>query len=526
MSFGVRLSVDTVPIESGATVPCALEITNQGSERERFELSVEGVDQEWVLVTVPEFIVEAGETVNEKIFFKPPRTSESLAGNYPFVVKVRSLESGEFKTAQGVIQIRPYHYISMEMMPKRGVVSPVRKRIPFRVTVMNLGNTEHTLQFFGSDPDDACNFEFEQEQVTVGPGQQKVVEVIVGAHGGRFFSGSRLYNFVVSARSLSSPSVLSSAQAQLESRTSVSPVTLAVTLFFALLAWFWLGAIPKTPSVTLVVAKSQALVGEPLDVTWHASYADSVYIKLDGEERVSPDAVGHLRYTFMKAGTHKIEAVAMRNDRRGISDERLIEVVEPPPAPAPVIEDLDVTPKTVKLGEVYTLKYSLANAVSARIGETMEPLDVNVNERQLTATKAGDLVYTVIAVGADPKKQATKTFKLKVVDESKAMILSFTAEPKELDAPGKVTLAWQVTNAAVVTLVIDGKEIPVEATSNGYDLNLTTTTWITLKAVDDKNRPAKMTKKVVVKPQETPASPNSTEGTAPQPIKDDPPSHA
>ena len=107
MSFGVRLSVDTVPIESGATVPCALEITNQGSERERFELSVEGVDQEWVLVTVPEFIVEAGETVNEKIFFKPPRTSESLAGNYPFVVKVRSLESGEFKTAQGVILVTP-----------------------------------------------------------------------------------------------------------------------------------------------------------------------------------------------------------------------------------------------------------------------------------------------------------------------------------------------------------------------------------------------------------------------------------
>ena len=46
MSFAVRLAVDTVPIESGATVPCALEVSNQGSERERFELSVEGVDLE------------------------------------------------------------------------------------------------------------------------------------------------------------------------------------------------------------------------------------------------------------------------------------------------------------------------------------------------------------------------------------------------------------------------------------------------------------------------------------------------
>ena len=480
-----------------------------------------------MVVPVPEFVAEAGETLNEKIFFKPPRTSESLAGNYPFVVRVRSLETGESKTSQGVIQVRPYHYISMELLPRRGTVSPLKKRTAFRATVMNLGNTEHTLQFFGSDPDDACFFEFEQEQVTVGPGQQKSVEIQVGAQGSRFFSGAKLYNFVISARSLSSPSVLSSSQAQLESRASVTPTTLAVILFFALLGWVWLGAIPKTPSMSLVVAKSSALVGEAVDVSWSARYADAVYIKFDGEERVSPEAVGHFRWTFNKAGTHTISAVPKRNELQGATVERLIVVSDPPPAPEPVIQSLEVSPKTVKLGDVYTLKYALLNAVSARIGETMDPLDLNVNERQFTATKPGDLIYTVVAVGSDPKKPATKTFKIKVLDESKAMILSFTADPSELDAAGKVTLKWQVTNAAAVTLLLDGKETTVDPAQPGLEIPINATSWITLKAVDDKNKAIKKIIKVVVKPQEPPPTPpTTTDGSAPQPIKDEPPTHA
>lgn len=527
MSFAVRLSVDTVPIESGATVPCALEIVNHGPDRERFELSVEGVDLEWVVVPVPEFIAEPNEALNEKIFFKPPRSSESLAGNYPFVVRLRSLESGETKTAQGVVQIRPYHYISMEIMPRRASVSPIKKRTEFRATVMNLGNTEHTLQFFGSDPDDACFFEFEQEQVAIGPGQQKTVDIQVGSNSRRFFSGTKLYSFVVSARSLSSPSVLSSAQAQLESRASVTPMTLAVILFFTLLGWLWLGAIPKTPSVTLVVGKTDALVGEKLEVSWNARYADSVYLKFDGEERVTPDSVGHMSWAFNKAGTHHIEAVPMRNDRKGTIDERIVTVNEPPPAPAPVIESLEVTPKSVKLGEVYTLKYTLLNTVSAHIGETQDALDVNVSERQFTATKAGDMTYTVVAVGQDPRKPATKTFKIKVSDESLAMILSFTAEPDQLEAAGKTTLKWQISNAAAATLLMNGKELTLDPTQQSMDVPISETTWITLKVIDDKNRVRKKTLKVTVKPQESPApTPSPVEGTAPQPIKDPIPPHA
>jgi uncharacterized membrane protein len=127
MSFAVRLSTDLVSVEAGATMPLTIEVVNRAEDADRFELEVEGLDPEWTAVPVPTFLIGGGETASEKVFFRPPRTPESLAGNYPFVVKVRSLSSGEQRTTQGVLQIQAYHHISAEISPKKGVVAAFRR---------------------------------------------------------------------------------------------------------------------------------------------------------------------------------------------------------------------------------------------------------------------------------------------------------------------------------------------------------------------------------------------------------------
>src|SRR5688500_16264011 len=95
MSFSAKLESDLISVEAGATVPVSLEVNNKGEAPDRFEVEIEGLDPEWTAVPVPVFSANPGENHSEKIFFKPPRASESLAGNYPFVVKVRSLDTGE-----------------------------------------------------------------------------------------------------------------------------------------------------------------------------------------------------------------------------------------------------------------------------------------------------------------------------------------------------------------------------------------------------------------------------------------------
>jgi len=94
MSFSLALALDVVPVEPGSTVPLTVSITNRAETREQFDLEIEGLDPEWTAVPVAVFEIGPGETRQEKVLFRIARSSESLAGAYPFVVKVRSLESG------------------------------------------------------------------------------------------------------------------------------------------------------------------------------------------------------------------------------------------------------------------------------------------------------------------------------------------------------------------------------------------------------------------------------------------------
>src|SRR5258708_4913693 len=142
MSFLARLATDLITVEAGATTPTSIEIINRDDAADQFELSIEGLDPEWTAVPVPVVSIEARETQEEKLFFKPPRVSESSAGNYPFVLRIRSLTSGEARTVQGVLTVKPYNHLSIELSPKKGYVSPVAHHNTFEATLVNLGNTE------------------------------------------------------------------------------------------------------------------------------------------------------------------------------------------------------------------------------------------------------------------------------------------------------------------------------------------------------------------------------------------------
>ena len=158
-----------VVVEPGATAPLTIEVENIGSTEDQVEVSVEGVDAEWIAIPVPVVTLKPGEKQAVKIFFKPPRVSESTAGNFPFVARVRSLNDGDLRSAQGVLTIKPYHNLTLEVNPKKGFVTPTKRQNVFTLTIMNMGNSEHMIQLTADDPDEVCAFEFDEDQVTVAP---------------------------------------------------------------------------------------------------------------------------------------------------------------------------------------------------------------------------------------------------------------------------------------------------------------------------------------------------------------------
>jgi hypothetical protein len=503
MSFAVRPSTDLVSVEAGANVPLSLEVVNKGEEPDRYELEVEGLDPEWVAIPVPSFPAEVGESHVEKVFFKPPRTSESLAGNYPFVLKVRSLNSGEQRNAQGVLQIRPFHHVSMEINPRKGFVSPFRKHNSFGITMMNLGNTDHQLQLIGSEPEDECVFEFEHEQVSVSPGQQKEVEVVVTPKTSSFMSPSRLFGFTINARGVESSGGAASAQAQLEQRAFLSPSTLVFLVFVTLLLGAWLYMMPKPPTIQMGVSPGTITKGESVKIWYRAANATQVQILAGDTEVVDSNITSDSDVMFIPktGGTVTLTAVAIRGDKRSDPFQATVEVIVPEPAPDPEITSFKAAQSSVKVGQNVLLTYKFNDAVTeAILTPSNQTLDVKSDQIEVQITAKGDRKFEIIAKNRDGKS-VRKAVTVNGLDESLANIIVFRPNTTELDYTGGiVNISWQVTDAIRVD-ISDGTET-FEVDSKGErGFPISETTTYVLTAYDKAGKKTTKEVKVTVKPQ-------------------------
>jgi hypothetical protein len=512
MSFSVQLTPDMAPVEPGATTPISVVVVNRADDRDQFEMEIEGIDPEWKAVPVPVFTVEPNENHEEKVFFKPRRTSESLAGNYPFVVRVRSLISGEQRTIQGVLQVKPFHHLTMEIGPKKGYVSPARKQNIFDVTVVNLGNTEHTLQMTGSDPEDACAYDFEHEQVTVAPGQQRDIELAVNPTSQPVFMSGRLIGFSVTGRSMESPSIVASAQAQLEQRSLLSPTTIALGVFLALLFGAWLMMMPKPPKISLGVDPPSLMRGETLAVSWNSENASRITIRV-GDELVyeGEEPRGRREVVVDASGTLTISAIAKKDSNQATSTAQ-VTVTEPPTVPPPSITRLSADPKRVRLGEPFILRYKLGSSVEkAVLSPVGTELDPALTELEVTPGRTGEVTYTVVAYNSKGET-VRQSVTVNVIDESDANIAVFRAEPTMVQAPEtRTTLTWLVTGAIKVELTVNNQVMTVNE-SGPMSFDITAKTQFILTAYDAKGRSVKQKIVVDYKEAAPPTPPDTTTG--------------
>ena len=490
MSFALSLATDVVEAEAGATTPVGLTVVNRGTATDRYEVEVEGIDPEWRFVPVPTFAVEPGESRSEKLFLKPPRLPESVAGSYPFVVRVRSLESGESRTAQALLKLPAFHHVTMEISPKKGVVSPTARRNDFRLSLVNLGNSEHTLQLSAQDPDDRCAYEFEQDAVALGPGQGKEVEMVADPKQRPFLSGGRLIGFSVFARSLGERSVTATAQAQLEQRSLLSPATLVGAALLLAVAGGWYAMRPKPPEVHLSINPPHALAGAAVEVTASARNADHVVVKM-GDETIydGPPTDAPQSATVKGAGDATFTAVATHEGRDAAQDTQHLSIDLAPVVPEAQITKFYTDTKRVKLGTSFVVNWKVANATKVEIAPLGLTPSPDQESQEITPTTAGEQTVALIAYNAEGRS-VRRTVTVEVYDESDAQILAFTADPptaKE-ESGGKVTLSWQVSGAERVELKVGTNDpLPVDPTGT-RDIVVATKTPCVLTAYDAKGR--------------------------------------
>lgn len=525
MGFSLQLAQDVVEVEAGTTSPVTVTVVNKGSSTDTFELEVEGVDAEWKAIPVPTFAVDKGETHAERLFIRPPRASESLAGNYPFVVRLRSLESGEQKSAQGVIKLKPFHHLTMQIDPKKGSYSPASHRNTFEITLVNLGNTEHTIHLVGSDPEDDCTYEFDHDQVNLGPGQQRVVSVTVQPVRTPFLSSGKLIGFSIAGRSVDTPSIVATAQAQLEQRSVLSPSTLVYLVLATVIISLWLYFRPRPPVVSVTVNPMETLQGREVTISWSAHDANRVVVSAipasgqpipiyDG-----PELNNTVQWSPAVAGQELIVADAYRDTVHGSTDRKSIVVTAPTPVVPPTINSFSAYPLKVATGADVTFKWNVDNASKIVLSPFSQEYDPAIGSTVAEFKTAGTYECYIVAYASDDKTTVkSKTIKINVEDVSAAHILRFEAVPQSVDPGGTVTLTWNVGNAALIELVQLGstQKATVDGTgSQQLVINAKTTYELIATDAQGKRTSQKVTITVKQPPPPAPPPTGSTTGIEP-----------
>jgi hypothetical protein len=516
MSFTVELAADQFSVDAGSTVPLTFSVSNTGSEAEQIEVSVEGLDSDWTAIPVPTFQLNPGEKQSEKIFLKPPRISESQAGDYPFVIKIRSLESGESRSLQAILAIKPFHSLSMEISPKKGMYSPTRKENSFELTVMNLGNSEQSLQLFANDPEDELIYTFGQEQIALGPGQTKNVEVLVEPSKTRILATSRLHGFSVGSRGTDNSTLVCTSQAQLEQKAFLSPGNFALLIAILAIFFGWLALIPKPPEMAFLrLSKSEVFAGDTVSVRWNANNASRVRIKLGSETLVdSPEQNGNQEFTASISGI--VEAIAIRDGKESETLSAELRVSERPIVPDPKIESFSIVPKSVNKGEKLTIIYRVSESV---VKLTLSPpgqlLDPKIDTIFISADVPGSIVYKLVAENS-AGKTVTESVTVTVNDPTLPRVDEFKSYPEKVEGEiATVTLSWRTTNAVRIEIIADGERIDVPDATGTRDFTVSKTTEFTITAFDNQGRKEVKKLRVVVKPTATidpSADPASTTG--------------
>lgn len=511
----LSLTESELAVQAGTAATVRLTLRNDGRIADRFEIRVDGIDVEWVAIPVPTVSLEPGEERTESVLIKPPRTTESRAGRYPFTVTARSLETGEEAEALGFLDVEPFDLITMEVEPKRGSAGYFRKQASFTVSVSNLGNRDVDLQLYADDPEDACTYQYAQERISLNPGQQKNIPLMVQPRLSPLIGSPRLYGFAVSARSIENPRLHASAQAQLEHKAMLTPAALLVSLMVVALGIVWYMLRPTPPQMDSFGPSSTTVAeGDRVTLSWSASRAQYVVIA-DGE-RIWPrqPASGTLEVVVTKTTTFTAKAVNAAGESEEVATT--VTVLPKVVTPEPEIAAFSISPAKANVGDTLRVRYRVTNAVKVLLQPVGIELPVNQEQFEFVAERAGRTEYRLVAYDGEGRA-VTKSATVEVTELSQARVIEFRAlvngvpikPDEEVDPFTRVTIEWQVERAARVEI---RPSIGVVSGNGTMDVMPERTTAYTLTAKDDQGRAVSAELTVKVKSQDREAAPTGGGG--------------
>jgi hypothetical protein len=161
------LQNETLGVEPGGEVLCAVKVRNNGKVVDEFRFTVLGDAAGWAAVEPTALSLMPGSEGVAEVRFKPPRSSDTKAGSVPFGLRVASKEDPAGSVVEeGTLEVGRFADVFAELVPR---TSRGRGSARHELAFDNRGNILCNAEVSAADADNQLLFEFEPPAVSADP---------------------------------------------------------------------------------------------------------------------------------------------------------------------------------------------------------------------------------------------------------------------------------------------------------------------------------------------------------------------
>ena len=407
MSANIVLSLSATKLEiaPGESVEATISIRNQSQIVDQFGIRIQGLDPTWWTLSTSSVSLFPGDQGETKLTIHPPKEAESKAGSYSFQVRAVSQANPEEMTEEeAYLVLRGFLVWDAEMSPTK----VVGRSGTYRLTASNSGNTDITLILEGKDPEEALDYTFSHNKVTVPAGESALITLKVSP---KKREKGKLYNFQVlvrpaGAKVSSKEAKTINGQFEYQRRWPWKWILLGLAILaVAILVWIFVP--PSLPVINSFTADPEIIaVGESSTLSWDISGATTVTIDQEVEGVDLDPSTGTFTVSPTTTTTYTLEA---SNEAGSSTDTVQIEVL-------PAINSFTASPRYLyNGGGTSTLSWDVSGAVTVTIDHgvgivtpTTGSSDVYLYTYPSTSTTR---TYTLVATNDAGSSTATVTVK-------------------------------------------------------------------------------------------------------------------
>ncbi|MDQ3990389.1 MAG: hypothetical protein M3291_14585 [Actinomycetota bacterium] len=177
MGASTSLERRSIAVEPGGEATCSVQVRNTGTVVDQFAVEVLGDARSWSEVDPTVVNLLPGEESTAVVRFRPPQSSDVLAGTVPFGIRVSSREDPAGSVVEeGTVEVGVFTHIRVELVPSK---ARGRRQAKYEVAVDNLGNHPVAVDVDTADPEESLRFRPERTALTVDPGTTAFVALRV-----------------------------------------------------------------------------------------------------------------------------------------------------------------------------------------------------------------------------------------------------------------------------------------------------------------------------------------------------------